>query len=81
MSRLDSLETSDRDTAMAKMLQELPHLEAMDSNFSDFISAAAFVPTASGQLRAPEELYDPRQASLTYCCLQSCHKELLYRRL
>ena len=66
MSRLGSLKESERNAAMAQMLQQLPYLEALDNDINDFISAAAFVPTPSGELYAPEELYDPRQAKIAY---------------
>jgi hypothetical protein len=49
-----------RDDALLAMLGELPQLRAEDRELVAYLKAAPFVPTASGSLCAPAELYDPR---------------------
>ena len=82
LSRLGSLKEADRNAAMKQMLRQLPYLEAMDNSINDFISNTAFVPTTSGELRAPGELYDPRQVStphlLFFLPLENQARELWY---
>lgn len=50
----------DRDAALSQMLRQLPLLLAVDEAFGRFLSKTPFVPVASGELRAPASLYDPR---------------------
>ena len=72
LGRISSLEAPARDAAMIQMLHQLHYLEAMDKDIANFLSAAKFVPVASGLLCAPEELYDPRHVyNLLICCLLS----------
>lgn len=45
---------------MMRMLEQLPQLEMIEPDITSFLQTVKFVPTASGGLRAPEQLYDPR---------------------
>jgi hypothetical protein len=41
------------------MLDELPFLAKQDENFIEVLQSLSFVPTESGKLKCPTELYDP----------------------
>ena len=60
IGRLASIGSSERDAAMVEMLHQLPQLQAMDAEMRGFLAGAEFVPTESGRLRAPDQLFDPR---------------------
>jgi sacsin len=53
-----------RTQAALTLLRELPALCGEERSFADAIAACAFVATASGQDRAPRDLYDPRVPEL-----------------
>lgn len=48
---------------MSRILMDLPQLASQDRAILDQLSMTAFVTTASGQLRAPTALYDPRSVA------------------
>ena len=49
-----------RDTVMLHVLMELNQLASADRAILEQLQATAFVTPASGQLRCPKDLYDPR---------------------
>jgi hypothetical protein len=49
-----------RDRAMLHVLAMLPQLAAQDKALPAQLTMLPFVPTASGALRPPSQLYDPR---------------------
>nr|XP_043609454.1 sacsin [Erigeron canadensis] len=53
-----------RDHTMLSVLLELPHLSAEDPTFRAQVANLEFVPTASGLLKSPAVLYDPRNEEL-----------------
>lgn len=62
------LATGLRDSVLLQMLGELPQLRAEDRDLAGYLKAAPFVPTASGKLCAPAELYDPRCGNPRLTC-------------
>lgn len=62
VERVATLRPQQRDAVVLQILRELPQLQAQDRAFADSLRVTPFVPTGSGQLRTPSELYDPRSA-------------------
>lgn len=65
LNRLEDLTPQLRDQMMLIVLRELPQLAAVDSSIREALKQLPFVPTASGMLRTPKALYDPRSMELT----------------
>lgn len=65
LNRLHELSPKLRDQMMLCILKELPQLAAVDPSIREVLKHLAFVPTASGTLRTPSTLYDPRSMELT----------------
>ncbi|GJW33592.1 sacsin isoform X1 [Tanacetum coccineum] len=63
-NRVEELQTEFRDNIMMSVLQQLPHLSAEDPTFRGHVASLEFVPTASGLLKCPTALYDPRNEEL-----------------
>ena len=78
--RLNTLDPSTRDAAMAQVLRRIGALDAEDSTFSSVLRETAFVPTSGGsgggsggvQLRRPCELYDPERGELVSLLGEEC---------
>lgn len=49
---------------MLSLLEDLPSTLLSNSHMQSALSQLAFVPTASGVLTAPQNLYDPRTSEL-----------------
>ena len=64
-NRLHEITPEVRNNMMLSILKELPQLAAVDSSFREALKQLAFVPTASGTLQIPKNLYDPRSPELT----------------
>jgi sacsin len=64
LRRWEGVPRGARTPAALALLRELPALCGEERGFAEAIAACAFVPTASGQDRAPRELYDPRVPEL-----------------
>eukprot|EP00250_Pteridium_aquilinum_P009785 c18934_g1_i2 orf=1-1680(-) len=60
IDQIKDLTANVRDQAMLTVLKELPLLHLQDPAFKDTLRNLAFVPTPSGELRSPKNLYDPR---------------------
>ena len=60
LCRLDAIAPELRERLLAGMLTELPLLAHQDDSFTQLLSRTSFVPTESGSLKSPAELYDPR---------------------
>lgn len=65
IARLPAIGSNERKVAMTQMLNHLNQLRALDSSFVDMLSAVDFVPTQSGDLRSPAQLYDPRRVTFS----------------
>ena len=77
----------------ASMLRELQELASQDSSFLQLLGATSFVPTDSGDLRTPAQIYDPRYAWVVFllqglsmvmlpkiCIACCCHASQVYLR-
>ena len=62
LPRLLSMDPRVREQLAAGMLGELQELAGMDPSFLQLLGATPFVPTESGDLRTPAQIYDPRHA-------------------
>lgn len=62
--RVKELQPEFRDSIMMSVLRELPHLSSEDPTFMGHVANLEFVPTASGSLKCPTVLYDPRNEEL-----------------
>ncbi|KAI3696119.1 hypothetical protein L1987_79128 [Smallanthus sonchifolius] len=63
-NKVKDLPAEFRDTIMMSVLQDLPHLSAEDPTFRGQVANLEFVPCASGLLKSPTVLYDPRNEEL-----------------
>ncbi|KAJ0674652.1 putative transcription factor C2H2 family [Helianthus annuus] len=63
-NKVKDLPAEFRDVIMMSVLQELPHLSAEDPTFRGQVANLEFVPCASGLLKSPAMLYDPRNEEL-----------------
>ncbi|KAL8483693.1 hypothetical protein ACS0TY_026393 [Phlomoides rotata] len=63
-NRIERLETDLRNRVMLSVLHDLPQLCLEDASFRENLRNLEFVPTASGTLKSPTMLYDPRNEEL-----------------
>ncbi|XP_076890119.1 uncharacterized protein LOC143541094 [Bidens hawaiensis] len=63
-NKVKNLPPEFRDIIMMSVLQELPYLSAEDPTFRGQLANLEFVPCASGLLKSPTQLYDPRNEEL-----------------
>ncbi|GFQ05377.1 sacsin [Phtheirospermum japonicum] len=71
LNRIKQLETDVCNRVMLSVLHELPQLCVEDVAFRESLRNLEFVPTASGTLKSPAVLYDPRNEEL-YALLEDC---------
>ncbi|KAK9808692.1 hypothetical protein WJX72_002029 [[Myrmecia] bisecta] len=64
LPRIGQLAPPLRDTVMLDLLHQLSSLLDEDASFAAALRSMCFVPARSGQLQAPETLYDPRNPEL-----------------
>lgn len=64
LPKLATLPQPVRDTAMLLMLRHLPDLQQQDRGFAQLLAQTPFLPSGSGQLHVPSDLYDPRVPEL-----------------
>ena len=64
LGRMGALAPSMVEIVMCEALRQLPSLLAEDRTLGDLLRVSAFVSTASGQLCAPQNLFDPRVPEL-----------------
>ena len=57
---LPAMEPQMQERLAASMLRELQELGSQDSSFLQLLGVSSFVPTDSGDLRTPAQIYDPR---------------------
>ncbi len=62
--RVAALRPVARDAMFLQLLQELPLLQHSDPTFSRDLGALKFVSTSNGELKAPRDVYDPRNSDL-----------------
>ncbi|XP_052204846.1 LOW QUALITY PROTEIN: uncharacterized protein LOC127809789 [Diospyros lotus] len=60
LHRVGTLQPEVRDGVMLSVLQELPQLCIEDASLREYLRTLDFVPTSSGLLKSPPNLYDPR---------------------
>lgn len=63
-SKIEELESNDRDNIMLAIVKDLPQLCLEDASFREDLRNLEFVPTSSGSLKSPAMLYDPRNEEL-----------------
>ncbi|XP_073158695.1 uncharacterized protein [Henckelia pumila] len=64
LNSIKNLKNDVRDSVMLSILQDLPQLCVEDESFKEILTTSAFIPTASGGLKSPASLYDPRNEEL-----------------
>jgi sacsin len=64
LRRWSLLPAAQRSSAALTLLRDLPSLCAEERGFADSVASCAFVPTASGEDKAPASLYDKRVPEL-----------------
>ena len=64
LNRVGELQSTDRDSIMLSILQDLPQLCVEDTSFRECLRNLEFVPTRSGAVQCPTMLYDPRNEEL-----------------
>lgn len=64
LNRVRELQAQVRDSVMLSVLENLPQLCTEDTLFREYLANLEFIPTASGCLRCPAVLYDPRKEEL-----------------
>ncbi|CAM6095372.1 unnamed protein product [Calypogeia fissa] len=65
LGRVSELPNEVRNRMLTSVLQELPQLSATDPSIKEMLKQLAFVPNASGSLRMPRNMYDPRNTELS----------------
>lgn len=63
-NKIKDLQPEFRDIIMMSVLQELPQLSTEDPSIKSHLANLEFIPTASGSLKSPTVLYDPRNEEL-----------------
>ncbi|KAL9266715.1 Sacsin-like protein, partial [Drosera capensis] len=63
-NRFSSLQPEDRDQIMLALIRDLPQLCIEDSSFKEILRNTEFIPTRTGAVKCPTDLYDPRNEEL-----------------
>ncbi|KAK8486465.1 hypothetical protein V6N11_045126 [Hibiscus sabdariffa] len=64
LNRINEMHNEVRDSVMLSILENLPQLSIEDTSLRDYLRNLEFVPTATGALKCPSVLYDPRNEEL-----------------